>query len=186
MTKSSSCAETTTSVSNFTFDEMHRCLVKGWGALGSRVAHTWDEFNVTYFGGELRPIPIFLVPCAPFGHWVGITCCLDEVTHIALCRPRNGKSLVADRGVLLHEMIHQSCHQRGVNSKHAGQPWRDTIMRLHKQITGQPLVLVQQKIVKVRQPDGTRKSVRSSPEGAVTQGAIARWPHSFGLRFEQL
>jgi hypothetical protein len=172
--------------SDYTFADMRRSLVKGWGEIGERIAHTWEAFNVAYFADELRPIPIFLVPCTPFGHMVGWTCCQSEITHIALCKPREGTTLVADCGTLLHEMIHQFLHQRGACPKHAGQPWRDTIIRLHKQITGEPLVLIRQKVIKVRQADGTRRSARQSPKGAVTQGQIARWPHSFGLQFKPL
>lgn len=45
--------------------------------------------------------------------------------------------LVADRGVLLHEMVHQALSERGVSPKHADQPWRDEISRLHLILTGQ-------------------------------------------------
>jgi hypothetical protein len=83
-------------------------------------------------------------------------------------------------------MIHQLLAQRGTNSKHAGQPWRSEITRLHQQITGRPFVLIRQKVAKIKQPDGSRKSVRITPDGAVTQGEIARWPHSFGLQFHSL
>jgi hypothetical protein len=175
-----------TTVPDFTFDDMRRALVKGWGETGLHIACTWDEFNQDYFGGELQPIPIFLTQTSPYGHWLGLTCCQNPVTHIALCRPGDGTKLVADCGVLLHEMIHQLLSQRRVCPAHAGAPWRSEIMRLHQKVTGEPLVLVRQRVIKVKQADGSRRSARVSPPGAVTQGKIARWPHSFGLRFSPL
>jgi hypothetical protein len=123
----------------------------------------------------------------PYGTKVGWTCCLREVTHIALARPREGTLLVADRGVLLHEMLHQFLHEQGEDVRHAGEPWRREIMRLTLAITGQDIWAGASTVRKVKGKDGTRRSVRGNrphPETeapSLSQRAIARWPHSIGL-----
>jgi hypothetical protein len=166
----------------YTAREMRRALVVGWGRLGARVADCWLGFNRAYFGGRLRPLPIFLTPVSPYGHWVGLTCC-GVVTHIALTAPKQGDLLVAKRGTLLHEMIHQLLFETNEETGHDGEPWRREIMRLHKEITGKEIWAGAYTVFKGKD----RKSVRGNkphPEtGApsLTQGAIARWPHSVGI-----
>ena len=163
--------------------EMRRALVAGWGRLGGRVADYWDEYNRAYFGGRLRPLPIFLTPVSPYGHWVGRTCVSREVTHIALTAPKSGEFLVANRGVLLHEMLHQYLFEWGVCPHHAGGPWRWEIMRLHRQITGREIWAGEYTVVK----DKGRKSVRvnrphpRTGEPSLVQMQIARWPYGTGI-----
>jgi hypothetical protein len=77
-------------------------------------------------------------------------------------------------------MIHHALDQRGVSPQHADQPWRDEIVRLHFEITGERLDFGRSKVTKVRQPDGTRKSVRVQ-DGSLGQADIARWPHACGI-----
>jgi hypothetical protein len=172
---------------DFTFEEMRRCLVRGWGDLGGRTADCWREFNHRYFGAGLRPLPIFFTPTAPYGNMVGWTCVAHTMTHIALCRPDTGNAgYTADRGILLHEMLHQSLRERGDNAKHNGQAWRDAIMWLHHEITGDHIFAGRSKVAKVKQPDGRRKSVRIQEEGSLDQAVIARWPHSCGIELGPL
>jgi hypothetical protein len=171
---------------------MRRTLEAGWGPLGGRVADTWRDFNRAHFGGRLRPLPIFLTPSTPYGNRLGWTCCREKVTHIALAAPSQGKVLVADRGVLLHEMIHQLLHETGECIRHAGEPWCREIMRLHRMITGSPIWAARTTVVKVRTADGGRASRRINPphpdtgEPSLTQAEIARWPYSVGLDFGKL
>ena len=76
--------------------------------------------------------------------------------------------------------------------RHAHQPWRDEIMRLHLQITGQPIFAGRQKVIKIRGQDGKRKSVRVQDErGAdglqpIGQMEIGRWPHDSGIDLGRL
>jgi hypothetical protein len=77
-------------------------------------------------------------------------------------------------------MIHAWLNQRGESPKHANQPWRSEIMRLHHEITGRHIVVGRSRVTKVRQADGPRKSVRVQ-DGNLAQAVIARWPHSCGI-----
>jgi hypothetical protein len=172
---------------DYTVKAMREALVVGWGSLGGCVADTWVEFNQVYFGGRLKPLPVFLTPATPYGRLVGWTCCQDAVTHIALARPRQGDILVADKSTLLHEMVHQSLHESGENICHAGEPWCREIMRLHKQITGKEIWAGKYTVLKKKLPDGSRVSVRGNRPHPVTgqpsipQKAIASWPYGAGI-----
>ena len=168
--------------------EMRRALVAGWGRLGGRVADYWDEYNRAYFGGRLRPLPIFLTPATPFGRRIGWTCCGGAITHIALAAPTRGTVLVADRCTLLHEMVHQHLHEKGEDFKHAGEPWRREIMRLHLALTGREIWAGKSSVGKKITEDGDRVSVRANVphpetgEASLSQAAIARWP--YGARID--
>jgi hypothetical protein len=170
----------------YTFDEMKRALAAGWGDLGTRVATCWAYYNQLYFDGRLKPLPIFLTQTSPYGNWVGLTCIHDTVTHIALTAPKQGEFLVADRGVLLHEMIHQHLFESGEYPSHDGEPWRRAIMRLHRDITRKELWAGKSTVTKKRTENG-RKSVRfnlphpETGEPSITQEQIARWPNSVGI-----
>lgn len=160
------------------FDMIRLFLKEGWGEIGERTADRWLEFNRIYFGGMLRPLPIFFTNTTPFGKRLAHCCGNEACQHIALNMPGKAGHLVADANTLLHEMVHQCLFERGVSPKHAHQPWRDEISRIHLQITGSPLTVSRQKVVKVKQPDGSRKSVRKmAEEGSLSQQQIARWPH---------
>jgi hypothetical protein len=177
---------------DYTFEEMRRALVVGWGELGERVAQCWRDFNRLYFADELLPLPIFLTATMPYGRMIGWTCCADAVTHIALASPNDGTILVADRGVLLHEMIHQFLHERGERFGHQGEPWRREIMRLHLQITGKTIWAGAYTVGKRPGLDGIRRSARfNRPDPAtgresIGQMQIASWPGSLKIRLGSL
>jgi hypothetical protein len=170
----------------YTFAEMRHALEVGWGEVGGRVAQAWADFNNVYFGRRLKPLPIFLTPATPYGKRVAWTCCGGPVTHIALCAPKRGTVLVADRDTLLHEMIHQFLHEAGEDTKHAGEPWCREVMRLHKQITGKEIWAGKYTVMKKR-VGGRRVSVRvnlprpGTGEPSIPQAEIARWPHGSGI-----
>jgi hypothetical protein len=169
-------------------EAMRWALVTGWGELGGRVYDAWCEFNSRHFGGKLRPLPIFLTTASPYGKMLGWTCCAGPVTHMALLAPRIGTRLVADLNVLLHEMCHQWLHEQGLYPSHDGQPWRELIMRLHHEITGERIWAGPPTVAK----DKDRRSVRVNapdPESgrpSITQGEIARWPYSCGIDLGRL
>ncbi len=143
------------------FTEMRTWLFHDWGNLGSRVAECWLEYNKRYFGGRLKPVPIALVSTSPYGHWLGLTRCGEHRTHlIELTSPGQGKKLIADRGVLLHEMVHQHLAETGLSPSHDGEPWCSEVMRLHQAITGTGIWAAPDIVTKER---GSRRSVRKKP-----------------------
>jgi hypothetical protein len=172
---------------DYTFSEMRRALVVGWGELGGRVADCWADYNGRYWGGRLLPLPIFLTPATPYGSRFGWTCCDPQVTHIALACPHKGDVLVATRSTLLHEMTHQGLSEAGLRPDHQGQGWRDEVMRLHRLLTGQEVWAGAYVVAKEKVAGGGRQSVRlNRPDPAtgrpsLTQGEIARWPRSLGI-----
>src|SRR5688572_25382525 len=129
--------------SPFTFEEMVRSATVGWGELGIRVVYKWRDFNESYFDGALHPTLIIITNTLPHGKrladCIGAADDLSGRRRIRLNVPKDGQKLVATNGVLLHEMIHQWCFEHALDPDHASQPWRDQIMRLHKQITGRTI-----------------------------------------------
>lgn len=167
----------------YTFADMKRGLVRGWGDLGARTADCWRDYNRRFFGGELEPMPMFFIPVAPYGKCIAWTCTAHPVTHIALCRPKTrNPGWTADRNTLLHEMIHAWLDQQGLDPHHDGTPWCKEIMRLHRAITGKEIFAGRSKVTKVKTADGTRKSVRVQEKGSLGQAEIARWPRSCGIK----
>jgi hypothetical protein len=169
-----------------TFGMIRLFLTEGWGEIGARTADRWLAFNNSYFAGALRPLPIFFTNTTPFGKRLAHCCGNERCRHIALNVPKStghgSYGLIADANTILHEMVHQCLNERGVSPKHAHQPWREEIARIHLQITGESLSLGAQKVIKVKQPDGSRKSVRvMAEEGSLSQAQIARWPHNLGI-----
>jgi hypothetical protein len=177
---------------SYTFAEMQHALVVGWGELGARVAQYWLDYNELYFAGKLQPLPIFLVPTAPYGYRLGWTCCQKAITHIALTVPGLGTKLVANRSTLLHEMVHQHCHEQGLNVRHAGEPWRKEIMRIHLQITGTKIWAGRYYVGKQKNGDGSfhsKRMNRADPESgqaSISQFQISRWPYSLGINLGAL
>jgi hypothetical protein len=174
------------------FAEMKTFLSIGWGERGEVVAETWRVFNKRHFKNALEPIPIILVSTSPFGTWGGCTLCnvAERRAHlIQLTMPSKGKALRSDRGTLLHEMLHQHLTEQGEDPGHNKQAWRDGIMRLHFDITGERIWAAKQTVGKVREGEGSyRRSIRQQkpcPETGLPslgQMAIATWPHSVGLK----
>ena len=179
------------------FADMRRFLEIGWGDLGLRVASVWADYNERYFAGRLEPIPILLVSTSPYGHWLGCTYCAHwkKRAHlIQLTWPSAGRVLVADQGVLLHEMIHQHLAERGVTPKHEAQPWCDEIMRVHEAVTGKRIWATPEIVRKLAKDKdtGKRKSQRIQAPDPVTgrpsldRLEIATWPQSVGLQLGRL
>ena len=181
---------TPSNVSQFSIDDMRRFGLEAWGELGANVVEKWCEFNATYFGGALKPVPLVITNTQPFGHRIGF-CSYDPDTSgrtITLNVPARHKVLVADNGTLLHEMLHQYLNERGENPKHAGEPWRREIMRLTKVITGRDVWAGRSKTVRA---NGSIIRMNAphpvSGEPSVPQKVIARWPHDgFGINFGKL
>ena len=56
----------------FTLDDMTRFATEAWGTLGTNTVAKWSEFNVVYFGGVLRPVPLVISRTLPFGKAIGV------------------------------------------------------------------------------------------------------------------
>jgi hypothetical protein len=176
-----------------TFAEMKKFLSIGWGELGASVADSWLSLNKLHFSNRLEPLPIILVSTSPYGRWVGCTYCdaAKRRAHlIQLAMPRQTKALVADRGVLLHEMIHQHLAEQGKSPKHEHKPWCEEIMRLHRAITGNRIYAAPEVVTKTREVEPRTqkpKSIRVPRRHPVTGSpsidrmTIATWPHSLAL-----
>jgi hypothetical protein len=110
---------------------------------------------------------------------------------ITLNVPKLNKHLLADNGVLLHEMCHQCLFERGDDPAHTSPGWRNEIMRLHHQITGATIWAGRSTTAR-RKMGGLSKVVRINKPNADTgqlslrQGEIARWPNSCGISLGEL
>lgn len=188
-------AETAHTRPEINFVQMRDFMHHGWGPVGIRVAEAWREFNDRYFESRLRPVPITLVATSPHGHWLGLTSGMRPGNGHAVCRchllqltyPASGRQLIADRGVLLHEMVHQALVEAGLYPSHDGEPWRNEITRLHGALTGERLWCAYDQVRKV---DGKSVRVpRPAPESgmrSIEQAEIARWPRSLGIELGAL
>jgi hypothetical protein len=159
---------------------MHRFAGEAWGPLGINVVERWCEFNVTYFGGALRPVPLVITNTLPFGSRIAFCSYNPNTTGrtITLNVPEQHKSLLADNNTLLHEMVHQFLFERGEDPAHLSKGWRREIMRLTKQITGTE-IWAGPSVVRRIDKKPTRLNAPNPETGqqSLTQAVIARWPH---------
>jgi hypothetical protein len=160
----------------FSFDEMLNFATEAWGYRGTAAVRMWATYNDRYFGGVLRPIPLVMTNAQPFGRRLAF-CSHGGRRTITLNVPEVFDNLLADNATLLHEMIHQHLFERGEDSKHAGEPWRREIMRLHHEITGETIWAGPSKTV--RRSNGVIRINAPANDGrpSLPQKAIARWPH---------
>lgn len=172
------CREARRYMHVLTLPEVMRFATAAYGEPGAHAVRLWDVFNRVFFAGVLRPIPIVFTATTPHGGRLA-SCC---ARRIELARPRAGKALVADAGVLLHEMMHQALHQRGEDPTHAGAPWRRELMRLHLELTGDQVWAGRSQTMRrpVSQGGGVYRGNARSRFGArsMPQADIAAWPHS--------
>jgi hypothetical protein len=176
------------------FADMKNFLSIGWGELGETVADSWRDLNKKHFKNALEPLPIVIVNTSPYGRWLGCTYCnvRKRRAHlIQLAVPRQKQVLLADRGTLLHEMLHQQLTEAGDSPAHAHAPWCEGIMRLHFDITGKRIYAAPETVTKTKALDpitGKRKSIRVARKHpdtglpSIDRLSIATWPHSLGVR----
>jgi len=141
---------------------------RAFGERGRRLALLFQQYNAAYFDGELHPVPILLVPVAPYGHWIGLT----RQSFIYLVWKLDEH---AERATLLHEMVHAWLHQRGENPKHAGAPWCREIMRISR-LLGHTIHAGAYAVQ--RQGKRVVRVNRAGPHGepSLPQREIATWP----------
>ena len=174
----------------FTIDDMRKCATEAWGPLGSNAVERWQEFNQLYFANQLRPIPLVITNAQPFGKRLAF-CSWGCGRTITLNVPKLHKRLLADNGVLLHEMCHQCLYERDEDPAHTSAGWRNEIMRLHEQITGHTIwagrsTTARRKIGDVSKVVRINKPNAETGQLSLRQGEIARWPHSCGVSLGEL
>jgi hypothetical protein len=165
----------------FTFEDMERFATEAWGPLGTNTARKWRVFNERYFAGALKPVPVVFSRTLPFGGMIAF-CSYNPGTHgrtITLSVPSAHDVLLADNGVLLHEMVHQLLFERGENAKHQSEGWRREIMRLTLLLSNTPIwagrsatVRRNGKVVRMNLPNP------ETGQASLRQKQIAIWPHS--------
>jgi hypothetical protein len=179
----------------FSADDMERFVLEAWGKRGRGIVERWRFYNDQYFGGALRPIPIVITNTLPFGRILAFCAYSgagnDFGRRIVLNVPRDHDRLVADNGVLLHEMIHQFLQERGEDASHKEAPWRRELMRLHQALTGKTIWAGHRTSKRVRGRDGSRVSVKLQAPGpesepSLTQLQIACWPCGHGIDLDRL
>jgi hypothetical protein len=159
-----------------TYQEALITAEHAFGDKGRQTIELWQQYNLAYFGGQLRPTPIIYVPTSTYGHWIGL-CHTNHPAERADLIYLMRKDWETVRGALLHEMVHQALVESARDSKHDGQPWRDEIMRISRDHFG---ILFHAGRIKVTKEKGTRKSIKVN-EGDLTQGQIASWPDSVNI-----
>jgi hypothetical protein len=174
---------------SFTFNDMLKFATEAFGPLGADTVRAWGLYNDRYFDGALKPIPLVFTRTMPFGRRVAF--CSHSSNGggrtITVNVPDVHLYLLADKnGVLLHEMIHQFLFERGESAGHSGEPWRREIIRLHKAIAGHEIWAGRSKtarqngkVVRINKPHANGRL-------SLSQGDIARWPHSVGLKLGPL
>jgi hypothetical protein len=177
-------------MTSFTFDDMLRFATEAWGPLGTKTARMWAVYNDRYFDGALKPVPLVITHTQPFGRRLAFCSYHSdgEGRTITVNVPKKHDQLLADNGVLLHEMIHQYLFERGEPAGHDAEGWRREIMRLNQLLTGSEIwagasktVRIDKKVVRINAPH----PVTGQP--SLRQGEIARWPHEqSGIRLGQL
>ena len=177
-------------MTRFTIEDMHRFASEAWGPLGEFIVSRWCEFNVRYFDGALKPVPLVISNTLPFGKMLAF-CSYNPGASgrtITLNVPKDHERLVADNNTLLHEMVHQFLFERGEYAAHDGEPWRREIMRLTKIITGRDIWAGRSKtarsngrVIRIHLPHP------ETGEASLPQKIIARWPHDgLGIDFGHL
>ena len=169
----------------FTLADMEHFLVCTYANLGQEIFDLWVEYNNTYFDGRLKPIAITITAVAPHGRWIGLCRGTRQIT-LAMPdseKPRN----VSGPGTLLHEMIHQHIFELGFFPKdsHNNGYWRREVERINEMATGEKICCVRTKVTKVKQEDGSRKSVKvpdlrdwDGQSRIVELGEYACWDHT--------
>jgi hypothetical protein len=175
----------------FDFYTMKETATEAWGQLGSDTADRWFDFNGRFFSGKLQPIPLVITNTQPFGRRLAF-CSRGCGRTITLNRPSCHSVLVAENASLLHEMIHQCLFERGEDPSHKSLGWRNEIMRIHRQLTGDDIWAGASTTARRKQNNGSSKVARINKSHPVTgalslvQGRIASWPHSVGISLGEL
>ncbi len=165
---------------------------------GAWLFDTWEGHNQAYFAGKLEVIPI-IWGLTPHGHTLGyFSPTIPRITlHESLVSPQGdawgirrilGERFASD--VLLHEMIHQSIHQRlghdgcgerkpGWCTSHNNPHWVAEVNRIAPLLGLRAnAVVIRQARVKEPGAPGKGKVTWYTPDGYMTRDELSHWPHS--------
>ena len=172
----------------FTITDMRKFANEAWGQFGSNTVDIWLQYNnKRYFNNQLKPIPLVITQAQPYGKRLAFCAHSRFGRCITLNIPKAHDILLADKGALLHEMIHQYLHERGENPKHDGAAWRREIMRLTTLLNGRDIWAGRSKTMRKKQK--VYRGNEAHPEtgaASLDQQAIATWPHSIGIKLGRL
>lgn len=157
-----------------------------WGPGGAYLYAAYERLQSRLFP-ELPPELPMVIGLTAYGHCIGLTRSWPSGARISVA-PKvfaEGARMVDD--VLVHEMLHVSLMQTGLDHKHAGEPWYSEVRRLSPKVLGRELDVTRPKRRSVRVPnpaygpsDGRRTLVRKvSDDSAGLHAAMARWPMPF-------
>jgi hypothetical protein len=164
----------------YTFEDMLHFASEAFGPLGIKTVRAWAALNARWFGGALRPVPLIITQAMPYGRRVAFCSYGGDKLGgrtITVNVPREGEELVADNGVLLHEMVHQYLFERGEDPAHASHAWRREIMRLTSEMTGRKIWAGKSQAVRVDGKVVRMNLAHQDGRASLGQSEIARWPH---------
>lgn len=172
-----------------TYAEVRRYTAWTWGQAGEYAADEFMRLNRKHFAGSIPPMPI-VIGITAFGHCIGLTRG-HSTPRISLAselfngsdRQPGGPLSVAD--TLIHEMLHAFLMLRGKEPGHNFGPWCRMIAELTPDLAGVELKAEPVGTMRVPNPErdtdpGAPKTkvIRQAKPGCLTQGQLARWPHS--------
>ena len=170
-----------------TFEQYKTAAELIYPGLGAWTYDTFARLNEIYFQNEIAIIPIQWHLTLPHGHNTGLACA-GALIKLGLYQNKDinlkdGKPCLYGEHVILHEMLHIYLQNRGEKAEHNSIPWCREIMRISRQM-GLIINASPQRVIKVKNGNGTRCSVRVS--SGITRKQLASWPHfMFDYQTEQ-
>ena len=161
-----------------------------WGEAGEYAADESARLNREFFAGSIPPLPI-VIGLTAYGRCIGLTRVHVIPPRITLAselfngslRTQGGPLMVSD--TLIHEMLHAFLMLRGENFDHNQAPWCRMITELSPELAGREILAAP--VGTVRVPNPGRETNPKAPKtkvarrhlpGYLSQGELARWPHS--------
>ena len=142
-------------------------------ALFPTSAHSPPNQSGAHF--DLPRLPL-VVGLTAYGKCIGLTR-YREVPRITVASGVFSSTRMVD-DVLVHETLHASLILAGANPDHDSADWCRSIVTLSPAIAGESVLAVPDKVIKVPNGAGGRKSAQVHPRGAPRgPRAGARWPH---------
>lgn len=131
--------------------------------------------NALHFAGQLPAVPV-AIGITTYGGCRGLT--RSQPASQAPARITIASNQFTNLGevsdVVLHEMVHVHLQTTGRDSRHAGQPWCDEIIRISRHY-GRDVTAAPPRSKRIG-----AHVVKVTPDGALSRGELAHWPVSIG------